>query len=1053
VYKYHFFLLFFSRRFILSYIIFLTFGFVTSQTVSIPILNTQEELHFDEIKFSNGASVTDVITYVEDINGFMWFGSRNGLMRYDGHDFKIFTHDRKNKNSLVSNYIWSLSIYNDTLLYIGCAQGLSILNLKTYRFTSYSSENGSCPTDYIHCFYFENDKTIWIGGRKGLFCYNSITGTFTDLKFSPPPYTKVIISNPNQVFAIIKHPYKNNILLLASEAGLIGYNKNQRKIEQIFSNSQIESQNPYKPFSINNLKLDEEKVWCMSWFMGMHCFDLKTEKWQNYFTHYYPNGIALGLTSLIIKNKNELWVTDRLDGNNNGLGVFNKITGKLNFLKNVYESKTNRLPNKAVYLFMQRDNTLWLSYMDGKGLYKQNKKINRFKSLKIPFKHLWISAFYYDSENRNYYFGFSVFSEGIGCWNSKTKKWQLIKPERNMVESVQGNSSDFSVNKIYKDEKGIIWIATAFNGLCYLDIKQNKIKQFLLPNKKTLPVRSPIFGLFEDSKEQLWVGTRTEGVFCINRERTRYIHYFHDEKDSMSISSGNSFVSFEEDKYGKIWMGNRNGFCVFNPKTQKFSRTIFQKLKEQGINSGLTQSILKDTLNRIWVTILDQGLIRITEKEENKIDYKIFQTESGLKNLAINYMTKDKNGCFWIVNDGILFFNPYDETYVIIDDNHGMLDNCSGDDKIMIDEYGNLFTGGQVGINWVKEVQNYSGINHVKLFIERLSINGNPIEWNSSETRKIKFKHIQNNITFNYTSVCFNETDQIRYRFKLLPIEKEWNQPTTLLEARYMQLKPGKYRFILEVSYKGRWLKESAFVNFEIQQVFWKTWWFLGILSLIFFGILFIIYRYRINQLIKIQSIRNKIASDLHDDVGSTLSSISIMSDILQTQLDDRSRSEQMIQKIGTNAHSMLDSMDDIIWSVNPSNDKFQNIALRIREYAIPLFEMKNIQFEIVTPQEMYAVTIPMEIRRNIYLIVKEGINNLLKYSECSNAKVEFSFQHSILSVMIFDNGIGFDVTKVKAHRNGLESIKNRASQIHGNITIASEIGKGTTISFTVKII
>ncbi len=1042
----------FGNNFIVCIILFFIIENVFAQDVSLPIQKTSSELYFEEIKFPNGASVNDVITFVEDANGFMWFGSRNGLLRYDGHDFKIFSHNRKNKNSLISNYIWSLYLCNDTLLYIGCAQGISILNLRTYRFTNFSSEDGSCPTDFVHSFCYENEKTIWIGGRKGLFCFNSLTGTFTDTHFKIPSFGQIVISNPNQVYAILKHPFKNNLLLLGTENGLVGYDSKHHKIDQIYHNTILERNNPYKSLSINNLILDENKVWCLTWFMGMHYFDLKTETWHNFFSHYYQNGIALGLTSIVVKNQKELWVTDRLDGKNNGLGIFNKETGELQFIKNIYNSNSNSMPDKAVFLFMQRDSTLWLSYMNGKGLYKQNKKIKRFKSLEIPFNHLWVSAFYYESQLQNYFFGFSVYSNGIGCWNAKTKKWDLIKPESNMVQSVPGNVSDFSVNNFFKDQRGVLWMATAFKGLCYLDQNRKIIKQFKLPNGKTLPVSSPIFGLFEDSQQQLWVGTRTEGVFCINKERDQYIHFVHNEKDPTSISSGNSFVCFEEDQYGKIWIGNRNGFCIFDPKTKKFSRTIFNKLRTQGINSGLTQSILKDTLNRIWVTILDQGLIRITENRENNFDYKIFQTESGLKNLTINYMTKDKNGCFWIVNDGILFFNPYNESYMMIDDKQGMLENCSGDDKIMVDEFGNIFTGDQVGINWGKIVYNAQESKKIKLFIEQISINGDQLDFNNLEKQKLKFNHFQNNITFHYTSVCFDETDQIRYRYKMEPIEKEWNEPTTLLQARYMQLPPGKYRFKVEVSHKGIWQKESTSVDFIIQQVFWKSWWFITLLVIVVLALLVLIYRYRINQILKIQNIRNKIASDLHDEVGSTLSSISIMSDILQSQLNDTSRSDQMIQKIGENAHSTLESMDDIIWSVNPSNDKFQNIALRLREYAIPLLEMKNIQFSFITPSEMNAITIPMEIRRNIYLIAKEGINNLIKYSDCTEVFIEFSMQHSILNLIIRDNGKGFDLSSVKPHRNGIESMKNRAHLIKGDFSISSEIGKGTIISFSVKI-
>lgn len=1033
--------------------LFLTFPDVFTQNVFLPVKQTQFELHFDEVKFSNGAPVTDVIDFVEDRSGFVWLGSRYGLLRYDGHDFKVFSHQPKNKNSLVNNYIWSLYLCNDTLLYIGCAQGISILNLKSYRFTNFSTHDGTCPTDYVRSFCFENDKTMWVGGLKGLYRFNPRTGTFIGCNFKVPSFPKLVISNPNRVHNILQHPFKKEILLIATANGLVSYNKKLDKIDHTYQNRQLALSKPYTPMLIDKLVLDENSVWCLAWFMGMNRFDLKTEKWYNYFPRYYPTGEALGLTTMIVKNNKELWVTDRVDVQNNGLGIFNKETESLHFIKNIQTSSSARLPDKAVFLFMQRDSTLWLSYMDGKGLYRQNRKIKRFKSLDIPYKHLWVSAYHYDSVEHNYYFGLSVYSQGIGCWNPTTRKWRLIEPEKNMVLSIPGNSSDFSVNKFYKDSEGVIWIGTALNGLCYMDHNRKTVKQFVLPNGKTLPVLSPVFGLFEDSKKQLWVGTRTEGVFCLNKERNAVIHYVHNDNDTTSISSGSSFLSFEEDRYGKIWIGNRNGICVFNPETKKFSRTVFNQLRTCGINNGLSYTILKDTLGRIWTTMLDQGLVRITENPKGKFDFKIYQTENGLKNVVVNYMTRDKNGCFWIVNDGLLYFNPYNESYMVTDETNGMLQNSSVDDKIMVDDFGNLFTGDQVGVNWVNEVQYQSKNDIKKLFIEQISVNGNPIDWVSGSNQKVVLKHNQNNVTFSYTAVCFEETYQIRYRYKLANAEQNWNAPTTLLQARYMQLKPGKYRFIVQVSYKGKWLNNSAFLDIEIKQVFWKSWWFILLLVLLVVGMAFLIYNYRIKQLLKIQKLRNKIASDLHDDVGSTLSSISIMSDLLQSQLDNSPRSEQMIREIGTNAHTMLDSMDDIIWSVNPSNDKFQNLALRIREYAIPLFEMKDIRFSIVTPEAMNSLSMPMDVRRNVFLIAKEAVNNLVKYSECSEAKVEFSMQNSVLNLVVSDNGKGFDISNVKQHRNGLQSMKNRAEHIHGNLSVHSEIGKGTTVSFSVKII
>lgn len=352
------------------------------------------------------------------------------------------------------------------------------------------------------------------------------------------------------------------------------------------------------------------------------------------------------------------------------------------------------------------------------------------------------------------------------------------------------------------------------------------------------------------------------------------------------------------------------------------------------------------------------------------------------------------------------------------------------------------------------EVQKQTQSAVKNLFIEQISVNGNPIDRVGESTDKVILKHDQNNLTFGYTAVCFDETHLMRYRYKLEPVEKEWNPPTSQLQARYMQLKPGKYRFIVDVGYKGKWLdKQRYVVDVEIRQVYWKSWWFITLMTLLIGGMVYGFFRYRLNQYLKLQKLRVKIASDLHDDVGSTLSSISIMSDLLQSQLDNTTRSEQMIQEIGTNAHTMLDSMDDIIWSVNPSNDKFQNLALRIREYAIPLFEMKDIGFSIVTPEEMNDLSLTMDVRRNVFLIAKEAVNNLVKYSECTQASIEFGFAHNTLNMTVKDNGKGFDMEKINTSRNGLKNMKRRAEQIQGSLKIISEIARGTDISFSVKII
>ncbi len=175
------------------------------------------------------------------------------------------------------------------------------------------------------------------------------------------------------------------------------------------------------------------------------------------------------------------------------------------------------------------------------------------------------------------------------------------------------------------------------------------------------------------------------------------------------------------------------------------------------------------------------------------------------------------------------------------------------------------------------------------------------------------------------------------------------------------------------------------------------------------------------------------------------------MSDLLQTWPRGEADTEKMIRRIGTNARDMLESMDDIIWSVIPANDEFRNLIMRIRKYAIPLFESKNIRFTINVPESLNSLSVPMEKRHDIFLIIKEAANNLVKYSECTETIIDFSYSHSILRIMVSDNGKGFDTEPDNSH-NGLRNMKFRAEKIGGRLSIRSASGKGTDIRLTVRI-
>ncbi|WP_008585074.1 tetratricopeptide repeat-containing sensor histidine kinase [Niabella soli] len=240
----------------------------------------------------------------------------------------------------------------------------------------------------------------------------------------------------------------------------------------------------------------------------------------------------------------------------------------------------------------------------------------------------------------------------------------------------------------------------------------------------------------------------------------------------------------------------------------------------------------------------------------------------------------------------------------------------------------------------------------------------------------------------------------------------------------------------------------------ELVKIKNQRFFFLGMLVLFLLvltsGILYYL-RYRLmehnKRLQQELDIRTQIATDLHDDMGSTLSSIHIFSELLRKSGDNK---EELLTKIEANARDTLDALDDIIWLVKPSNDKFANLWQHVREYSVPMFESRDICFFIDFPESISEIPLPMDVRRNIFLIIKESVNNLVKYSKCTEATITAHDEPDVISFSIWDNGIGFDPEQLTS-RNGVKNMQARARSMNAEIKITAANGSGTQVQFWIK--
>lgn len=643
----------------------------------------------------------------------------------------------------------------------------------------------------------------------------------------------------------------------------------------------------------------------------------------------------------------------------------------------------------------------WLS--DESSLYFiDNDKVSSENINQTPFANSTFKDAYFEDDKCYFFTDKALYSNRLG----KKIYWQGIKKE---IDFVKNSIEDFKC--YYKDKNNVFWLGCVSGLYTYGNGNFQKVD---IESKKPLNLRPN--NIMEDKYGYFWVGDFMYGL-----------HRFKTQNDNST---------------GKNSLVHLNSYESLKP--------------DSAFATAWIQDLMLDSKHDMWLSTLYTGAYRLKIDENGVKKTALYSTKNGLSSNNITQIIEGKDGSVW-------FATSYGADRLITEPN--------GKEKILHynekNGFGRLvyrilptdsvtYIGYEEGFFAVdNRLDRFKAPKNIRVIISNISVMGKPDSAAINALNKIyKLPHNRNFISFEFGAVKLRDNEGIDYQYKLEGVDNEWSDYSTRRFAGYNSLKPGNYTFMVRARMVNNEINSPVTVfRFKITSPFYATWWFISLLVLLVVGMAFMIYNYRIKQLLKIQKLRNKIASDLHDDVGSTLSSISIMSDLLQSQLDNSPRSEQMIREIGANAHTMLDSMDDIIWSVNPSNDKFQNLALRIREYAIPLFEMKDIRFSIVTPEAMNSLSMPMDVRRNVFLIAKEAVNNLVKYSECSEAKVEFSMQNSVLNLVVSDNGKGFDISNVKQHRNGLQSMKNRAEHIHGNLSVHSEIGKGTTVSFSVKII
>nr|HPQ59607.1 triple tyrosine motif-containing protein [Flavobacteriales bacterium] len=307
-------------------------------------------------------------------------------------------------------------------------------------------------------------------------------------------------------------------------------------------------------------------------------------------------------------------------------------------------------------------------------------------------------------------------------------------------------------------------------------------------------------------------------------------------------------------------------------------------------------------------------------------------------------------------------------------------------------------------------------------------------------------------LTLGFSVMDHTAPAKNQYRYRMSGLYEEWVRNGASNRATFTNLDPGHYTFQVQGrNSAGVWDQEGASLSIVITPPWWGTWWFRALVVLAVAGLLYAFYRYRLARALEVVSVRDRIARDLHDEIGSTLSSVALYSTVARNKAGDRvPEANAMLDRITESTTEVMEAMNDIVWAVNSKNDDMAQVVQRMRAFGVAITEAAGMQLKLEVEPGVQAMTLDMAQRRDLYLIFKEAVNNAVKYGQAGTVRVSLARAAGRVQLVVEDDGVGFEPDAPSSNGtggNGLPNMRRRAREMGGELTIASVPGTGTRIS------
>jgi ligand-binding sensor domain-containing protein/signal transduction histidine kinase len=1043
--------------------------FSVTQSLLLAQYNTA---NFEHISVEDGLSQSEVYSILQDREGFMWFGTVDGLNKYNGYNFIQYKHDPYDSTSLSSNHIHSLYEDNSGSLWVGTLNGLNRLekNTNTFvRFPQLSAEKTSNDIFPIFSMYEDQWNTIWLGtleGLKRLVFYDDKTN-YRIYSYEADTSNKNSISS-NRVFTIFED--KEGKVWLGTSKGL-----NQLIIENPEKNPHL--QKPTFVHAGNSTQtlfhLSDHVVTSITedhfanlWVgttRGLNKIDKNSGVVTSFFREP-DKPISLSdnvIKCLLVDQKGELWIGTQFNGVSKITMQDKHSIASIVHIKDDYYADRGLKSNMIFSLYESKDaheDVVWIGTR-GAGVHKYSRAKNKFvlwnrlTREEKTFATNSTFAIHTDAEDLLWI----GTQKGLVRINRKTNAYKRYTHDPQNPASI----SDDMVERIFQDKHGTLWIGTHY-GLNRFDKKKDAFTRIYFNDHKRKYLENEILALYEDSQDNFWIGTGFD-LKKYDRVSGKVESYWNE-----SGLDGYFITSLLEDKHKHLWIGTLSGLYRYNPQNKVFTPYLHQENNPLSISSNMVWSMLEDARGNLWI-FTDQGINKL-ESHKGQEKFIHYSEKSGLSNNYVYGALMDNQGRIWMsTNLGISRFDPASKTFKNYDVTDGLPNNEFNSGAYHKSAKGELFFGGNNGVVSFDPESIRDNLHVPKIQITSFKVFEKPVNLDSllANNGDIRLNYKENFFSFDFVALDYTNPRKNQYAFKLDNFQDEWIYVGNRRHASFTNLSPGKYTFRIKGSNSdGIWNnQQEAVVHLVISPPFWRTYWFYVAAFVIMAVSVKMVYDIRVKRkvqhlmeiekakLAENERVRKLAAQDLHDEFGNRLTRISLITELIKARLNGHGAEvEHLLTKIRDNSNQLYQGTKDFIWSINPDNDSLYEVAIRLKDFGDDLFDKTSTCFEVTgITEELRPVMLPMGDSRHLILLFKEGMSNILKHAKASKVRLHFQVSQGQMSVCMSDNGKGFEKEKEKGG-NGLMNMHSRAKKLNGKLHIESENPSGTSIHFVLTL-